>query len=130
MIPGQFFMSSGVHNYTVGCLFNKVVHMTESDVYGIESRNLVIPYRLLRGIYEYGMGSWELMKGDPALNLDDKILLGEDSKPQAKHLESRAQYLLKLLKKQMGLGPAKVCVTYCTFMKLSPRSSLIRMLLT
>lgn len=64
--------------------------------------------RLLRGIYEYGMGSWEQIKGDPALNLDDKILLGEDVKPQAKHLESRAQYLLKLIKKHMGLGPVKV----------------------
>lgn len=64
--------------------------------------------RLLRGIYEYGMGSWEQIKGDPALNLDDKILLGEDVKPQAKHLESRAQYLLKLIKKHMGLGPIKV----------------------
>lgn len=64
--------------------------------------------RLLRGIYEYGMGSWEQIKGDPALNLDDKILLGGETKPQGKHLESRAQYLLKLIKKQMGLGPAKL----------------------
>lgn len=112
MIPGQFFMSNGVQNCIVSYMFNKGLYKTKSTVYGIESRNLVIPYRLLRGIYEYGMGSWELMKGDPALNLDDKILLNGDSKPQAKHLESRAQYLLKLLKKQMGLGPAKVCVTF------------------
>lgn len=67
--------------------------------------------RLLRGIYEYGMGSWELIKGDPALNLDDKILLGDDVKPQPKHLESRAQYLLKLIKKHMGLGPVKVSMS-------------------
>ncbi|KAG7154403.1 Chromodomain-helicase-DNA-binding protein 1-like, partial [Homarus americanus] len=63
--------------------------------------------RLLRGIYEYGLGSWEQIKGDPALNLDDKILLEGESKPQGKHLESRAQYLLKLIKKHMGLGPIK-----------------------
>lgn len=68
--------------------------------------------RLLRGIYEYGMGSWEQIKGDPALNLDDKILLGGETKPQGKHLESRAQYLLKLIKKQMGLGAPKVCHHY------------------
>lgn len=53
------------------------------------------------------MGSWEQIKGDPALNLDDKILLGGEVKPQAKHLESRAQYLLKLIKKHMGLSPTK-----------------------
>ncbi|XP_066973477.1 chromodomain-helicase-DNA-binding protein 1 isoform X4 [Macrobrachium rosenbergii] len=63
--------------------------------------------RLLRGIFEYGMSSWEQIKGDPSLSLDDKILVGEDTKPQAKHLESRAQYLLKLIKKHMGLGPPK-----------------------
>ncbi|XP_018007087.1 chromodomain-helicase-DNA-binding protein 1 isoform X2 [Hyalella azteca] len=55
--------------------------------------------RLLCGIYEYGMGSWEQIKADPALNLGDKILLDGDLKPQAKQLESRAQYLLKLIRK-------------------------------
>ncbi|KAL7642460.1 UNVERIFIED_CONTAM: hypothetical protein RMT77_007021 [Armadillidium vulgare] len=58
--------------------------------------------RLLRGIYEYGMGSWEQVKGDPALNLGDKILLEGDLKPQAKHLENRVQYLLKLIRKTQG----------------------------
>lgn len=63
--------------------------------------------RLLRGIYEYGMGSWEQIKGDPALNLGDKVLLGDETKPQRKHLESRAQYLLKLIRKHMDLGPVQ-----------------------
>ena len=65
-------------------------------------------FRLLRGVYEYGMGSWLQMKGDPALNLDNKIILDNDMKPQAKHLESRTQYLLKLIKKQTGLLAPKV----------------------
>ena len=28
---------------------------------------------LLKGIYEYGMGSWEAIKMDPELNLHDKV---------------------------------------------------------
>ena len=28
---------------------------------------------LLKGIYEYGMGSWESIKMDPDLNLHDKV---------------------------------------------------------
>ncbi|XP_050313166.1 chromodomain-helicase-DNA-binding protein 1 [Anthonomus grandis grandis] len=61
--------------------------------------------KLLKGIYTYGIGSWEQIKLDPSLNIGDKILLNEDKKPQAKHLHSRAEYLLKLLKKQ--LDPTK-----------------------
>lgn len=55
--------------------------------------------KLLIGIYFYGLGSWEAMKIDTALGLSDKILSNEDKKPQAKHLLARAEYLLKLLKK-------------------------------
>ncbi|XP_019753581.1 chromodomain-helicase-DNA-binding protein 1 isoform X2 [Dendroctonus ponderosae] len=57
--------------------------------------------KLLRGIYVYGIGSWEQIKLDPSLKIGDKVLLNEDKKPQAKHLQSRAEYLLKLLKKQL-----------------------------
>lgn len=63
---------------------------------------------MLCGIYEYGMGSWEQVKGDPALSLGDKILLDGDLKPQAKQLEARAQYLLKLIKKHNGTTQIKV----------------------
>lgn len=59
--------------------------------------------KLLQGIYQYGMGSWEQIKLDPALGLGDKILFNDDKKPQAKHLQSRAEYLLKILKKQIEL---------------------------
>ncbi|XP_064474834.1 chromodomain-helicase-DNA-binding protein 1-like isoform X2 [Ornithodoros turicata] len=55
---------------------------------------------LLRGIYEHGMGSWEAMKMDSSLGLGDKILPdASEAKPQGKHLQSRADYLLKLLRK-------------------------------
>ncbi|XP_034324831.2 chromodomain-helicase-DNA-binding protein 1 isoform X1 [Magallana gigas] len=55
---------------------------------------------LLKGIYEYGLGSWEAIKMDPSLQLHDKILPdGIDLKPQGKHLATRADYLLKVLKK-------------------------------
>ena len=49
------------------------------------------------------MGAWEQVKGDPALGLGEKILLEGGKKPQAKQLEARVQYLLKLVKKQ-GVG--------------------------
>lgn len=55
--------------------------------------------KLLIGIYLYGLGSWEAMKIDTALGLSDKILSNEDKKPQAKHLLTRSEYLLKMLKK-------------------------------
>lgn len=59
--------------------------------------------KLLTGIYLYGLGSWEAMKIDTALGLSDKILSNEDKKPQAKHLQARAEYLLKMLKKTQVL---------------------------
>uniref|UniRef100_A0A8D0H1E3 Chromodomain helicase DNA binding protein 2 n=1 Tax=Sphenodon punctatus TaxID=8508 RepID=A0A8D0H1E3_SPHPU len=58
--------------------------------------------RLLLGIHEHGYGNWELMKTDPELKLSDKILPVEtDKKPQGKQLQARADYLLKLLKKDI-----------------------------
>ncbi|XP_043934314.1 chromodomain-helicase-DNA-binding protein 2 isoform X2 [Protopterus annectens] len=55
---------------------------------------------LLLGIYEHGYGNWEQLKSDPELKLEDKILLSDpDKKPQVKQLQSRADYLLKLIKK-------------------------------
>ncbi|XP_006027753.1 chromodomain-helicase-DNA-binding protein 2 isoform X3 [Alligator sinensis] len=58
--------------------------------------------RLLVGIYEHGYGNWELIKTDPELKLADKILPVEtDKKPQGKQLQTRVDYLLKLLKKDL-----------------------------
>ncbi|XP_074651720.1 chromodomain-helicase-DNA-binding protein 1-like isoform X2 [Tubulanus polymorphus] len=67
---------------------------------------------LLVGIHEYGMGSWEAIKMDPDLStLHDKILPDGDLKPQAKHLQSRADYLLKVLRKQIELQKAGLTPT-------------------
>uniref|UniRef100_A0A3P9K4I3 Chromodomain helicase DNA binding protein 2 n=1 Tax=Oryzias latipes TaxID=8090 RepID=A0A3P9K4I3_ORYLA len=57
--------------------------------------------QLLLGIYEHGFGNWELIKTDPDLKLTEKILPDDPSKkPQAKQLQARAEYLLKLLKRE------------------------------
>uniref|UniRef100_A0A3Q2VV26 Chromodomain helicase DNA binding protein 2 n=1 Tax=Haplochromis burtoni TaxID=8153 RepID=A0A3Q2VV26_HAPBU len=57
--------------------------------------------QLLLGIYEHGFGNWDLIKTDSDLKLADKILPDDPSKkPQAKQLQARAEYLLKLLKKE------------------------------
>lgn len=58
---------------------------------------------LLKGIYQYGMGSWEAIKMDPSLGMSEKILASEDTKPQGKHLTSRAEYLLKIIRKNLDL---------------------------
>lgn len=60
--------------------------------------------KLLVGIYQYGFGSWEAIKMDPSLNLADKILQNDpNKKPQPKHLQSRAEYLLKIIRKNVEL---------------------------
>ena len=54
---------------------------------------------LLRGIYEEGYSNWEQIKMEPELGLSSKILLDDKQlKPQANHLQTRADYLLRLLK--------------------------------
>lgn len=37
---------------------------------------------------------------DPSLGISENILANDDKKPQAKHLDMRAQYLLKILHKR------------------------------
>lgn len=67
--------------------------------------------KLLCGIYQYGIGSWDAIKMDPRLCITNKILLADpDKKPQAKHLQSRAEYLLKIIRKNVELkkGVTKV----------------------
>ena len=54
--------------------------------------------KLLVGIYEHGLGNWESIRDDPNLGLTSKILRADPTlKPQASHLQTRAEYLLKLL---------------------------------
>ncbi|XP_054996784.1 chromodomain-helicase-DNA-binding protein 1 isoform X2 [Sorex araneus] len=63
---------------------------------------------LLIGIYEYGYGSWEMIKMDPDLSLTHKILPDDpDKKPQAKQLQTRADYLIKLLSKDLAKKEAQ-----------------------
>ena len=56
--------------------------------------------RLLRGIYQHGMGSWEAIKADASLKLSEK-LQANGSKSQWKRISARGEYLLKVLKKQI-----------------------------
>lgn len=57
--------------------------------------------KLLCGIYQYGIGSWEAMKMDPSLGISDKMLSNDNKKPQVKHIQSRAEYLLKIIRKSV-----------------------------
>jgi len=56
------------------------------------------------------MGNWEAIKSDTSLGLEKKILLPEDKEPGPKELQKRADYLLKVLRKQMNLDDATVSV--------------------
>ncbi|PIO52431.1 hypothetical protein TELCIR_26263, partial [Teladorsagia circumcincta] len=56
---------------------------------------------LLRGVYKYGIGSWEAIKMDPQLGLADKIFLKD---------KQRVDYLLKLMDKSLN-GTKAVRVT-------------------
>merc|ERR1712013_375362 len=68
------------------------VDISFKDAHFDVSWNLEEDSKLLVGIYEHGLGSWEQVKGD-------KILLNASCKPQAKHLDTRAAYLLRMLAK-------------------------------
>jgi len=54
---------------------------------------------LMKGVYEYGMGSWDQIQADPSLGLSNKILQPNNEKPQAKQLQSRCDTILKILSK-------------------------------
>lgn len=45
------------------------------------------------------------------IGISDKILSNENKKPQAKHLQSRAEYLLKILRKTLDLKKGVVSIT-------------------
>ncbi|KAM6902342.1 LOW QUALITY PROTEIN: chromodomain-helicase-DNA-binding protein 1-like [Xenentodon cancila] len=78
---------------------------------------------LLIGIYEYGYGSWEMIKMDPDLNLTHKLLPDDpDKKPQAKQLQTRADYLIKLLSKDLAKKEAQKQTGNANSRKRKPRS--------
>ncbi|ESO89597.1 hypothetical protein LOTGIDRAFT_218699 [Lottia gigantea] len=63
---------------------------------------------LLKGCYEYGVGNWEAIKMDKDLHLELKILPDGEHKPQSKHLQTRVDYLLKVIRKNSQSSvPAK-----------------------
>ncbi|KAG5272692.1 hypothetical protein AALO_G00168310 [Alosa alosa] len=77
---------------------------------------------LLIGIYEYGYGSWEMIKMDPDLNLTHKLLPDDpDKKPQAKQLQTRADYLIKLLSKDLAKKEAQRQAGTANSRKRKPR---------
>ena len=54
--------------------------------------------KLLVGVYEHGWGNWESIRDDPNLGLSNKMLPDDSSaKPQGSHLQTRVEYLLKLI---------------------------------
>jgi chromodomain-helicase-DNA-binding protein 1 len=58
--------------------------------------------RLLVGIWEHGMGNWEAIReSDPLLK--EKIFAEGDKKPQFKHVCTRGEYLIKVIKKHLAL---------------------------
>merc|ERR1711953_96501 len=76
-----------------------IVDITFKDAHFDVSWSSEEDSKLLVGIYEHGLGSWEQVKSDKLLDLGDKILLNASCKPQAKHLDTRAAYLLRILAK-------------------------------
>ena len=53
---------------------------------------------LLVGVYFHGFGSWDEIRLDDRLGLDQKISLDDGTTPQATHLSRRADQLLKLFR--------------------------------
>ncbi len=64
-------------------------------------------FSLLIGIYEYGYNNWEWIKMDASLGLGGKLLI-ENQKPQSKHLQTRVDYLMKILLNQMKPESVKI----------------------
>ena len=57
--------------------------------------------KLLIGIYEHGLGNWESIRDNPTLGLSSKIMRPDATlKPQGSHLQTRVEYLLKLLQEE------------------------------
>lgn len=54
--------------------------------------------KLLIGVYDHGLGNWENIRDDTTLGLSNKILhVDKSRKPQSSHLQTRVEYLLKLV---------------------------------
>ncbi|KAJ8287325.1 hypothetical protein GJAV_G00050250 [Gymnothorax javanicus] len=101
--------------YTIPC-HSKAAHF-DVDWGKEDDSNLLI------GIYEYGYGSWEMIKMDPDLNLTHKLLPDDpDKKPQAKQLQTRADYLIKLLSRDLAKKEAQRQAGTANSRKRKPRN--------
>jgi len=60
--------------------------------------------RLLLGVWEFGTGAWDLVRNSDPL-LTEKIFpeTEKEKKPQLKHAQSRAEYLMKVMKKHLAV---------------------------
>ena len=66
--------------------------------------------KLLIGIYDHGLGNWENIRNDPELGLSNKILpTNKSMKPQGSHLQTRVDYLLKLLQEEAKRKVGRSC---------------------
>jgi chromodomain-helicase-DNA-binding protein 1 len=76
--------------------------------------------KFLIGIYEHGLGNWEGIRDDVNLGLTNKILRPDPSlKPQGSHLQTRAEYLLKLLQAEAMEKIRKVGAMWVPFPRWS-----------
>lgn len=81
--------------------------------------------KLLRGIYNHGIGSWEAMRTDPSLKLSDKIPPFSGCKGVYKKFQARGEYLLKVLKRHMGRKVALVRFSFLGFFWIDSHESFL-----
>merc|ERR1711892_730852 len=81
-----------------------IVDITLKDAHFDVAWGIEEDSKLLVGIWEHGLGSWEQVKADKDLDLGGKILLNASCKPQSKHLDVRAAYLLRMLQRKAQQG--------------------------
>ena len=59
--------------------------------------------RLLLGVWEHGTGAWDIIReSDPVLK--EKVFMEGDKKPQLKNIQCRAEYLIRVLKKNISIS--------------------------
>merc|ERR1711892_866127 len=81
-----------------------IVDITLKDAHFDVAWGIEEDSKLLVVIWEHGLGSWEQVKADKDLDLGGKILLNASCKPQSKHLDVRAAYLLRMLQRKAQQG--------------------------
>merc|ERR1711892_764803 len=75
-----------------------IVDITLKDAHFDVAWGIEEDSKLLVGIWEHGLGSWEQVKADKDLDLGGKILLNASCKPQSKHLDVKKKKMKKVSK--------------------------------